>query len=106
MMKDTKKTYRNSRKRKRTKRPWQLLLVLSGLILVAVGIFSTGRKDETPRVPIEVKGQPNLKVDQELVDFGEVKFEQPVYATFTLTNTGDQTLHFNEQPYIEVLEGC
>jgi hypothetical protein len=35
-MKDTKKTYRNSRKRKRTKKPWPLLLVLGGLVLVAV----------------------------------------------------------------------
>jgi hypothetical protein len=105
-MKDTKKTYRNSRKRKQTKKPWPLLLALGGLVLVAVAAFITGRSDGTPKAPIEVKGQPNLKVDQELVDFGEVKFEQPVYATFTLTNTGDQTLRFNEQPYIEVLEGC
>jgi hypothetical protein len=105
-MKDTKKTYRNSRKRKRTKKPWPLLLALGGLVLVAIAVLSTGRNDETSKAPIEVRGQPNLKVDQELVDFGEVKFEQPVYATFTLTNTGDQTLRFDEQPYIEVLEGC
>lgn len=105
-MKDNKKSYKNSRKRKRNQKPWPVLLAVSGLLLVVAAILFTGRNETTPKVSVEVKGQPSLKVDQELVDFGEMKFEQPVYVTFTLSNVGDQTLRFSEAPYIEVLEGC
>jgi hypothetical protein len=105
-MKDIQKTYKNSRKRKRNKKPWPILLAVGGLLLVAAAVLFTGRGETSPKVAVEVKGQPSLKVDQELVDYGEVQFEQPVYVTFTLSNVGDQTLRFDEQPYIEVLEGC
>jgi hypothetical protein len=106
MMKDKKKYAKTSRKRKRDQRPWPLLLAVGGLLLVVAAVFFTGRGDTTPMAPVEVQGQPSLKIDQELVDFGQVKFEQPVYVTFTLSNVGDQTLHFSEKPFIEVLEGC
>jgi hypothetical protein len=102
-MKVTKKRYKSNRKRKHNQ---ALLLAVGGLLLVAAVVLFTGLGQSSPKVPVEVKGQPSLKVDQERVDFGEVKFEQPVYVTFTLSNVGDQTLRFSEQPYIEVLEGC
>jgi hypothetical protein len=105
-MKDNKKSYKPSRKRKREPRPWPILLAVGGLLLLAAALLFSGRGVSSPKVPVEVKGQPSLKVDQEKVDFGEVQFEQPVYVTFTLSNVGDQTLRFSEQPYIEVLEGC
>lgn len=105
-MKDTKNRYRTSRKRKRTQKPWPILLAVGGLILVAAAVLITGRGETSPKTPVEVRGQPSLKVDREQVDFGEVQFEQPVSVTFTLSNVGDQTLRFSEQPYIEVLEGC
>jgi hypothetical protein len=105
-MKDKKKNYKNSHKRKREKRPWPFLLAVGGLLLVAAAVLFTGQERNSPTIPVEVQGQPSLRVDQELVDFGEIEFEQPVYATFTLSNVGDRTLRFSEQPYIEVLEGC
>ena len=57
-------------------------------------------------VPVEVQGQPSLKVDNDQLDFGDVKLGQTVTAAFTLTNVGDQTLRITQEPYIQVLEGC
>jgi hypothetical protein len=45
-------------------------------------------------------------VDKEQVDLGDVKLNQPVEVTFQITNVGDKTLRFEEQPYIDVVEGC
>ena len=69
------------------------LLILAAVVLTAL---NGGRSGGTPR----------LEVEQELVDLGPVKLGQPVSASFTLTNTGDAPLRFNEPPYIEVREGC
>ncbi|TAK13262.1 MAG: hypothetical protein EPO32_05930 [Anaerolineae bacterium] len=51
-------------------------------------------------------GTPAIAVSQEVFDFGVVKFNTPLSVQVVVTNTGDGTLRFAEQPYIEVLEGC
>jgi hypothetical protein len=51
-------------------------------------------------------GSPQLVVDQEQIDFGDVQFGQPVTATFTLTNQGSAPLRFSAEPWIEIREGC
>jgi hypothetical protein len=58
------------------------------------------------KAAIEVNGAPSIKVDKEQVDLGDVKLGKTVEVTFKVTNVGDQTLRFQEQPYIEVVEGC
>lgn len=85
---------------------WQpLLLALGGLLLLAVTFLSLSR--ESPGTSaIEVRGAPSLKANQELIDLGELKVDQPAQASFTLTNVGDQPLEFSKAPYIEVVEGC
>jgi hypothetical protein len=52
------------------------------------------------------RGGPQLKVDQEKVDLGDVRFENLVSASFQVTNVGDQPLRFTKSPYVEVMEGC
>ena len=48
-----------------------------------------------------------LAVDQERIDLGRVKFEQPVRATFTVKNVGDQPLRLSETRIpAKLLEGC
>ena len=37
---------------------------------------------------------------------GDVKFNVPLTFTIKVTNTGNGTLRFKEEPYIQVLEGC
>ena len=88
--------------------PTPMLLVLAGVILVAGALYAvmkTGQPSSS-KVPVEVKGSPSLKVDQDKVDLGDVKLGQTVSVSFQLTNVGDKPLKFDEKPYIEVLEGC
>jgi len=77
--------------------------IVGGALLLFLAALSAlgGRK-----AAIEVTGQPRLKVDQEVVDLGEIKLGRTVEAAFVLTNVGDQPLRVTEPPYAEVVEGC
>jgi hypothetical protein len=88
--------------------PAPLLLVLGGLILVAGALFAVWKagQSSSPKVPVEVKGAPSLKVDQDKVDLGDVPLGETVSVSFQLANVGDETLRFSDTPYVEVLEGC
>jgi hypothetical protein len=54
----------------------------------------------------QYRGGPRLAVDKDLIDFGTVKFNQRVHASFRLKNVGDQSLRLPASPPVEVLEGC
>jgi hypothetical protein len=91
----------NKRKRKQQKKlPTPLIaLVISGALLIAVAIFfALGGSDGG--------GTPKLVVDQETIDYGDVKFNVEKTFAIKVTNTGDGVLRFKEKPYIQVLEGC
>lgn len=97
---------RRSKKRKQRNRWIPALLGLGGLALLIVAVFALKGGNSGAKAAIEVNGAPAVKVDKEQVDLGEVKLGQTVQVAFKVTNVGDQTLRFNEQPYIEVVEGC
>lgn len=106
---NSKKSYRSKAKRNRrsgTNLP--LYVALSGIALVAAALFTLWKSSQKnlATIPVEVQGQPSLKVDHEQLDFGDVKLGQTVTAAFTLSNVGDQTLRITQDPYIQVLEGC
>lgn len=82
------------------------LIVLGVAILVAFGALLVRQFQPGPKAEIEVSGKPNLVVDQERIDLGDVRLGQTASATFRLTNTGDQPLQITKEPYVEVLEGC
>ncbi len=95
-----------SKKRQRQSINWlPILVALGGLLLVGLAFLAL-RNKYTPGAAIEVTGVPSLKVDKETVDLGNIKLGKTVEVAFQLTNVGDETLRFNEQPYIEVVEGC
>ncbi|NCP87837.1 MAG: hypothetical protein CO094_02580 [Anaerolineae bacterium CG_4_9_14_3_um_filter_57_17] len=91
----------NKRKRKQpTKLSTPLIaFVIGGALLVAVAIFFT-------RGGSDGGGTPKLVVDQEKIDYGDVKFGVNKTFAIKVTNTGDGVLRFKEKPYIQVLEGC
>jgi hypothetical protein len=45
-------------------------------------------------------------VDQEKIDYGYVPFGESRSFAIQVTNTGDGTLRLQDEPYIEVVEGC
>jgi hypothetical protein len=102
----SKKNKRFGRKSERTQKSW-LFILLGGVVLVGLAfIFLRGRPASQSLASIEVHGAPSLKVDQEQVDLGDVKLGRTVQVAFRLTNVGDQPLLFQEQPYIELVQGC
>lgn len=90
----SKKKHKKIKQRKNF--PW-LLAALGGLLLIAAAVLLSSSRES---------GTPVAGVDQELIDFGEVKLDMPLTFSFVVTNTGDGDLRFKEAPYIEVLEGC
>jgi len=83
-----------------------LWLVLTGVGLIALALWAILGAGSRSKTTIEVTGAPSLKVDQEVLNYGDVQLGKTVQATVRVTNVGDQTLRFTEAPYVEVLEGC
>jgi hypothetical protein len=77
--------------------PWPLV-VFGGILLVAAAFFFANQS--------EGGGTPSITVDQQKIDYGDVKFNVEKTFSIKVTNTGDGTLRFKEDPYIEILEGC
>jgi hypothetical protein len=87
---------KNQKYRKQNKNfSWLLVVLGGGLLLLATVLFANRES-----------GTPSISVDQQRIDYGDVKFDESKSFAITVTNTGDGPLRFKEQPYIEVLEGC
>jgi len=85
-------------KQKKKNFPW-LLLALGGILVVVAGFLFARQNDDGG-------GTPSIAVDQQKIDYGDVKFGVNKTFAIKVTNTGDGTLRFKEEPYIEILEGC
>jgi hypothetical protein len=83
---------------------WGIAILIFMFLGAAYPLIKTIRDS---RVTIEVFGSPKIKVDQEYLDYGDVKNGgTPIRSLIQVSNVGDQTLNFKEAPYIELLEGC
>lgn len=89
---------KHNRQKQKQKFPW-IFLALGG-VFVALAIFLFARQVG------DGGGTPSIAVDQQKIDYGDVKFNVPKTFAIKVTNTGDGTLRFTEKPYIQVLEGC
>ncbi|MHB8779501.1 MAG: hypothetical protein ACYC6R_17345 [Anaerolineales bacterium] len=91
---------KKNRNRKQKKNfPWPLVVL--GAILLIVATFFFANQDGG-----DGGGTPSITVDQQKIDYGDVKYNVEKTFAIKVTNTGDGTLRFKEEPYIEVLEGC
>jgi len=92
-----------SKKHRRQKQkknfPWMLLAIGGVLLVAAVFIFANQGGGDGD-------GTPSIAVDQQMIDYGDVKFGVNKTFSIKVTNTGTGTLRFTEQPYIEIVEGC
>ena len=86
------------RKRKQSRAfPWLFVALGGGLLLMAALVFTN---------PDSGNGSPLIAVDQQRIDYGDVKFGVEKTFAIKVTNQGDGALRFKEDPYIEVVEGC
>lgn len=76
--------------------PWSLAAIGGVLLVISAFLFANQGSG----------GTPSVMVDQQRIDYGDVKFNVPKTFAIKVTNTGDGTLRFKEKPYIQVLEGC
>ena len=88
---------KNKKYKKQRRKEFPLPLVVFGGILLIVAAILYARQGG---------GTPSIAVDQQRIDYGDVKFNDPKTFAIKVTNTGDGTLRFKEEPYIQVLEGC
>jgi hypothetical protein len=93
-----KKNQKYKKQNQRKNLAWLLVVLGGGLLLLAAVLFSNRSGDGG--------GTPSISVDQQKIDYGYVKFGETRSIAVKVTNTGDGTLRFKEQPYIEVVEGC
>lgn len=89
---------KHKRQKQKGKLPW-IFLALGG-VFVALAVFLFARQGG------DGGGTPAIAVDQQRIDYGDVKFGVEKNFAIQVTNTGDGTLRFREDPYIEVVEGC
>jgi hypothetical protein len=90
-----------SKKHKRQKKknfPWYLLAIGGILVVIASVLFARQNGDGG--------GTPSIAVDQQRIDYGNVRFGVNKSFAIKVTNKGDGTLRFKEDPYIEVVQGC
>lgn len=100
---------KTARKKRQQGRRSFLPLMLGGVsVLIIAGIVFLSRQPdvEQTRVPLTVAGSPNLEIDQEHIDFGDVPVNKMVRASFKLSNSGDEPLLISYSPLAQVVEGC
>lgn len=107
----SKKSSKSRKYRRQRRFPTFWVLVIGGLLLVAGAILlSTGGDilggGTATLAPIQVQGQAAIRVDQQEINFGDVKLTVQKTFTITVTNVGDKPLRFAQAPYIEIVEGC
>lgn len=104
-MAKTRKNFSNGQQNPTRGSKAPLFLMLGGaLLLIVVAFFAFQKKDSA--YTAEVTGRPNLTVNKEQVDLGDVKLGDTVEVSFELKNTGDKPLKFSKAPYVELIEGC
>jgi hypothetical protein len=90
---------KHNRQKYRKTFPWPLL-VFGGVLLIVAAVLFVNRSGG------DGGGTASLAVDQQKIDYGDVKFGVNKTFAIKVTNTGSGTLRFKEEPYIEVVEGC
>jgi len=91
---------KKSRKQKQGISLTMPLIILGGVLLIAAVFFFANQSGS------DAGGTPSIAVDQQKIDYGDVKFDVEKTFAIKVTNTGDGTLKFKEEPFIQVLEGC
>ena len=80
-----------------------LLAAADGLMLIVARVLFALRGNSNSAGG---NGIPDIKVSPEVIDYGDVKLDTPLTFQIAISNDGDGTLRIEDEPYLEVLEGC
>ena len=78
---------------------------LVALVVAALVVLGAGGWWLWPGVAPSAGGTPKLALDRTEIDLGYLRFETPVLAAFTITNTGDGLLTL-EPGRVRAVVGC
>jgi len=90
---------KHKRQKQKQKFPWVILAIGGAMLVIAAFLFARQGGGSGG-------GTPSIAVDQQQIDYGDVKFNTEKTFAVKVTNIGDGALKFKEEPYIQVLEGC
>jgi hypothetical protein len=82
-----------------------VLALLGVIVLLGAGTWIYLAKRQTATAA-EFRGGARLAIDKDLIDFGTVRYNQRVHASFRLRNVGDRVLLLPSAPLVDVVEGC
>ncbi len=88
---------------------WPKLLVpgvLTVVVVVGAATWFFLQRTSPQVVAAQYTGGARLAVDQDLIDFGNVRFEKFVTANFRVRNVGDKPLLLPANPRVDAVEGC
>lgn len=100
MGKKQKKQQQNKQQSKK-RFPWPMV-VLGGALVIAASFFFANRTN----IGKHGSGPPKIAVDQQKIDYGDVRYGTNKSFDIKVTNIGGAALRFHQEPYIEVLAGC
>ena len=108
------KNQRRSRRKSNNNLQWIVGGLIGGAVLIiaafALGVFQSDEKSSQqpfdPNFESEVSGAPRVEVNQEIVDYGDVKLGTTVNTVFNVRNIGDEPLQILGEPRVELVEGC
>lgn len=87
-----------------------LIAVVGALALVVAGVIVLAGSGQTTAGASAGTGPgatgARVEVDQEQLDFGQVKMDTPVRAAFKIRNVGTEPLQVLGEPQVRVVEGC
>jgi hypothetical protein len=92
----------------RSRLPLLLILLFGAVLLVGGGawVWLSGQTGAGAGAAPAVVTSPKLAVDRTEIDFGPVKVNKMVKATFKVANEGGKPLQIVGTPRVEVAKGC
>lgn len=84
------------------------VIIIGGILWLVRNDRPTAPLLATPSAASEptYMGGPRISVNQDIFDYGDVRFGTPVKTVIKVKNVGDEALVLEREPWVELIEGC